>query len=158
VPAYFGLRSPRALTAAFYRGRVAAHRVGELAPVVFATAAAGDAEARAIIDHMADEVVAMAGAMIGRLRLARLDPEVILGGGVFRTDEAGFHERIRTGIAARAPRATVRRLEAPPVAGAALLGLDALGVTGVGGAVRAALAAWDREATGLGEGSGEGPA
>jgi hypothetical protein len=32
--------------------------------------------------------------------------------------------RIRTGIAAVAPKAQIRRLEAPPVLGAALIGLD----------------------------------
>ena len=150
VPAHFGLRTPGALTAAFYRGRVGEHRIGELAPVVFATAEAGDRVARDIVDRMADEIVAMAGAMIGRLHLRRQDPDVVLGGGVFRTDEVGFYDRIRAGIAGRAPRATVRRLEAPPVSGAALLGLDALGVTGVGAVVRAALASWDREVSARG--------
>jgi N-acetylglucosamine kinase-like BadF-type ATPase len=147
VPAHFGVRTPAALTAAFYTGRIGEDRIGELSPVVFAAAEAGDAVARGIVDRLADEVVAMAGAMIRRLRLGRLDPDVVLGGGVFRTQEAGFHERIRDGVAAVAPRAQVVSLTAPPVAGAALLGLDALGVSGVGGSVRAALSAWDREAS-----------
>ncbi len=147
VPAHFGVRTPAALTAAFYTGRIGEDRIGELSPVVFAAAEAGDAVARGIVDRLADEVVAMAGAMIRRLRLGRLDPDVVLGGGVFRTQEAGFHERIRDGVAVVAPRAQVVSLTAPPVAGAALLGLDALGVSGVGGSVRAALSAWDREAS-----------
>ena len=76
--------------------------------------------ARGIVDRLADEVVAMAGAMIRRLRLGRLDPDVVLGGGVFRTREPGFHQRIRDGVAAVAPRAQVVPLTVPPVAGAAL--------------------------------------
>ncbi len=144
VPAYFGVRTPAALTAAFYEGRIDEGRVPELSPVVFAEAAAGDPVARSIIDRLADEVVAMAGAMIKRLRLGRLDPDVVLGGGVFRTQEAGFHDRIRAGVAAVAPAAHTVPLLVPPVAGAALLGLDALGVSGVGEAVRGALADWDR--------------
>ena len=145
VPAWFGVRTPKALTAAFYAGRVSDRRVGELAPLVFRVAADGDAVARSIVDRQADEIVAMAGAMLRWLRLTRLDADVVLAGGVFRTDEAGFWTRVRAGIEGVAPGASVARLAAPPVAGAALLGLDELGadMAGVAAAVRAGLAAWD---------------
>jgi hypothetical protein len=96
---------------------------------------------------MADEVAAMAGALLGRLRLKRADPDVVLGGGVMRVDDVVFHARIRAGIAATSPRADVIRLSGPPVAGAALLGIDALDPTAasaVGSTVRSDLAAWDR--------------
>jgi hypothetical protein len=53
---------------------------------------------------------------------------VVLAGSVFRTDDRGFIGRIRSGIAAVAPQATLVRLDAPPVLGAALLGADALGL------------------------------
>jgi hypothetical protein len=85
--------------------------------------------------------------MIRRLRLTRLDPEVVLGGGVFRTPDVAFRARIEAGVHAIAPRATVVRAAAPPVAGAALLGLDHLHGTvvgpDVGSRVRSALSAWD---------------
>lgn len=152
VPAHFGLATPHALTMAMYNGTVAERRIGELSPVVFAAAMDGDAAARAIVDRLADEVVVMAGAMIRRLRLRRLDPEVVLGGGVFRTPDAGFRSRIETGVGAIAPRARLVRSDAPPVAGAALLGLDALGGgvadPTVGARVRTALASWDAKAIG----------
>jgi N-acetylglucosamine kinase-like BadF-type ATPase len=124
VPAHFGLRSPGALTRALYFERISERRLSELAPLVFEAAGAGDAVARAIVDRLADELVAMARALIRRLRLARLDPEVVLAGGVFRTKERGFHDRLEAGILAAAPRAKLVRLAAPPVLGAALLGLD----------------------------------
>ena len=150
VPAYFGLASPHALTMAMYDGRVHGRRIGELSPVVFAAAMDGDAAARAIIDRLADELVAMAGAMIRRLHMTRLDPEVVLGGGVFRTPDADFRSRIEAGVQAIAPRARLVRSSAPPVAGAALLGLDALvgGIAdaSVGAKVRSTLAAWDAKA------------
>jgi N-acetylglucosamine kinase-like BadF-type ATPase len=150
VPAYFGLASPRALTMAMYDGRVHGRRIGELSPVVFGAAIDGDSAARAIIDRLADELVAMAGAMIRRLHMTRLDPEVVLGGGVFRTPDADFRSRIEAGVQAIAPRARLVRSSAPPVAGAALLGLDALdgGLADaeVGARVRSALAAWDAKA------------
>jgi N-acetylglucosamine kinase-like BadF-type ATPase len=149
VPAYFGLKSPAAVTSAMYRGEIPEARIGELSPVVFATAADGDAVARAVIDRLADEIVVMAGAMIRRLHLTRLDPDVVLGGGVFRTRDAPFYERIRSGVQRLAPGGRLVRLEAPPVSGAALLGLDQLAGTtvapAVGDRVRAAIGAWDAD-------------
>jgi N-acetylglucosamine kinase-like BadF-type ATPase len=150
VPAHFGLASPHALTMAMYDGRVAHRRIGELSPVVFSAATDGDAVARAIVDRLADELVAMAGAMIRRLHLTRLDPEIVLGGGVFRTPDMAFRSRIEAGVQAIAPRARLVRSSAPPVAGAALLGIDALvdGIAdaSIGATVRKALAAWDTKA------------
>ncbi len=126
VPAYFGRRSPLAVLEAVYTGRLAERRLIELAPVALAEAAAGDAVARAIVDDLADELARWAVAAIRRLGLARRPVEVVMAGGVFRTTEAGFHERVRAGILAVAPGAIFRRLEAPPVVGAALLGADDL--------------------------------
>lgn len=124
VPAHFGLRSPGALTRALYFDRLSERRLSELAPLIFDAAADGDAVARSIVDRLADELVAMARALIRRLRLGRLDPEIVLAGGVFRTTEPGFYARLEAGIHAAAPRASLVRLGAPPVLGAALIGLD----------------------------------
>ena len=127
VPAYFGLRRPLDVTNALYGGTIADRRIGELAPVVFAAAGAdGDGIARAIIDRMADEIVAMAVALLRRLHLTRSDADVVLGGGVFRATDPAFYARIDRGVAAVAPRARVHRLQARPVLGAALMGLDLL--------------------------------
>ena len=84
----------------------------------------GDAVARSILDRQADELVAMARAIIRRLHLTRLDPDGRAGRGVFESRDATFDARIVDGIRAIAPGATVRRSEALPVLGAALLGLD----------------------------------
>jgi hypothetical protein len=63
-----------------------------------------------------------------------------LGGGIFDTDDAGFQRRVEEGILAVAPRALLRRLGAPPVLGAALIGLDAIGADAAAAArLRAAL-------------------
>jgi N-acetylglucosamine kinase-like BadF-type ATPase len=149
VPAHFGLRTPAAVTSAMYTGGIPEPRISELSPVVFAAADAGDPAARRIVDRLADEVVVMAGAMIRRLHLTRRDPDVVLGGGVFRTREPVFWDRIRTGVAGIAPAARLVPLTAPPVAGAALLGLDHLAggpvAPTVGAAVRAAIGAWDAD-------------
>ena len=147
VPAHFGLASPAAVTSAMYTGRIAEARIGELSPVVFAAAESGDGEARKVVDRLADEIVTMAGAMLRRLRLTRLDPEVVLAGGVFRTRDAQFRQRIEDGVAAIAPRAHVVGLAAPPVAGAALIGLERLASStrsdDLSDAVRSAIGSWD---------------
>jgi N-acetylglucosamine kinase-like BadF-type ATPase len=96
---------------------------------VFSAASQGDAVARGLIDELADEVVATANAAIRRLHVTRRDVEVILGGGVFRSNDERLFTRIRSGITAVAPQAVMRRLEAPPVLGAALIGLDEVGAT-----------------------------
>jgi hypothetical protein len=82
----------------------------------------------------------MAGTAIRRLGLGGEDVDVVLGGGVLRRDDPAFLGRIRAGIAAVAPAATVRQATAPPVVGAALLGLDRLGAGPVAaGRLRATL-------------------
>lgn len=147
VPAHFGLASPPALTKALYLERIPESAIPFLAPVIFRTAQEGDAVARSIIDRLADELAVMATALIRRLRLGRLDPEVVLAGGVFKTDDRPFFDRLEAGVRAVAPAAQLRRLTAPPVLGAALIGLDRLASDGATPPaaerrLRAALEAW----------------
>ncbi|HEX2756664.1 MAG TPA: BadF/BadG/BcrA/BcrD ATPase family protein [Candidatus Limnocylindrales bacterium] len=137
IPGAVGLVRPEAVTHAYYSGRLDERRIGELAPTVFATAAAGDPVARSIIDRLADELATMAIALARRAHLVRREPEVVLAGSVFRTGDAGFHERLLTAIGAAIPGARVGRLTAPPVVGAALIGLDRLGGGTVDQAVEA---------------------
>jgi len=127
VPEHFGLRSALAVVEAIHLGLVGRDRVLELSPLVFSAAETGDHVAMRIVARQADEVVTMAGTAIRRLGLGGDDVDVVLGGGVFRRDDPAFLERIRAGIAKVAPAATVRQATAPPVVGAALLGLDRLG-------------------------------
>ena len=124
IPAHFGLRRPEQLTRALHTGQIDERRLGELVPLVFAEAVAGDAVARSVTDRLADEIVAMATAIVRRLRMSRLDVEIVLGGGIFRNDDPVFFTRIEAGLAAVAPSSTVHVLTAPPVIGAALIGLD----------------------------------
>jgi N-acetylglucosamine kinase-like BadF-type ATPase len=146
VPAHFGLSSPGAVVRALYDGRIDHERLGELSPVVFEAAVAGDAVARGIVDRLADELGVMAAALIRRLRLGRLDPDVVLAGGVFRAEDSAFFERLAGCVTAAAPAARIVRLEAPPVLGSALLGLDRLGL---GRVPEAAIAALDSSLRGL---------
>ena len=126
VAGWFGLGSALAVVEAMFCGRIDRRRVLELVPLVFAEAEAGDPVADGIVARQVAEVVAMAGAAIRRLGLAGLDVDVVCGGGLFRGDAPAFLERIRSELARLAPAARLTRLAAPPVVGAALLGLDAL--------------------------------
>ncbi len=110
-----------------YDGRMSTRRLEELTPLVFAAAAEGDRVARAIVDRLADELAVMAIAIARRLRVASREVDVVLTGGVFRTDEPGFYARLEERLRAALPHARTRRLTERPVLGAALIGLDALG-------------------------------
>jgi N-acetylglucosamine kinase-like BadF-type ATPase len=129
VPAHFGMRRPSQVMEALYLRRLPEERLPGLAPVVFAEAAANDEVARSLVDRQADEVATMAGVAIRKLRMASLDPDVVLGGGIFRNGWEPFFARIEDGVHAVAPAARIVRLAAPPVLGAAMLGLDVLGST-----------------------------
>jgi N-acetylglucosamine kinase-like BadF-type ATPase len=140
VPHHFGMRRPRQVMEAMYFGRLSYDRLVELPPLVFAAAEDGDPVARSIVDRQADEIATMATAAIRKLRMGDLDVHVVLGGGIFRNDFAAFFERIDQGIRAVAPRAEIIVLKAPPVVGAAMLGLDR---------IRAPKPAYARVRTGL---------
>ncbi len=150
VPAHFGLPKPSAVTEAIYLGRLEQERLMELVPLVFAASRDGDAAAAGIVDRLAAEVVAMSTAAIRRLRMARDDVDVVLGGGVFRNQDERLLSAIRAGIEAVASRARVRSLDAPPVVGAALIGLDHLAAASDGSKdARASVTAMRRVRTAL---------
>ena len=78
VPAHFGLASPGAVVRALYTGRVLRSASGSCRQSCSRPRFPGDAVAREIVDRLADELGVMATALIRRLRLGRLDPDVVL--------------------------------------------------------------------------------
>jgi len=127
VPAYFGLSSPKQVMEAIYLGKLDHHRLTELPPLVFRASAGGDAVAQRIVDGLAAEIVAMVASALRRLRMTATDADVVLGGGVARGRDPRLLTHIEEGVRAVAPAARVSVLDAPPVLGAAYLGLDELG-------------------------------
>lgn len=123
VPAYYGFPDPIAVAEAVYTGRIEKRQLHQLAPTVFGVARAGDAVARSLLEQLAQEVVTYVTATVRRLELTGAEVPVVLGGGLFRAADERFLESIQQGVVAVAPRAVLRVLEAPPVLGAALLGL-----------------------------------
>jgi N-acetylglucosamine kinase-like BadF-type ATPase len=126
VPEYFGLQTPTELAEAIHFGRLAAHRVVELAPVVLAEAA-DDPVAASIRDRLASEVVTLVRVALERLALAGEPVEIVLGGGVFQSRDRGLLQAVSAGVLDLAPLAVIRDSVLPPVFGAALAALDALG-------------------------------
>lgn len=129
LPGHFGLDSMYALIEALHRGAIPSARRHELTPVLFATAAGGDPVALALVERLAEEVVAMASVALGRLGLLAEEAPVLLGGSVLAARHPQLDDRITELLAARAPKAGVRVVSEPPVLGAALLGLDRTGAT-----------------------------
>lgn len=127
LPGHFGLDSMYALIEALHRGRIPQESRHELTPVLFATGAAGDRVASALVDRLADEVVAMASVALDRLGLLDEEVPVLLGGSVLAARHSRLDERIGALLAERAPKALIRVVAQPPVLGAGLLGLDHLG-------------------------------
>jgi N-acetylglucosamine kinase-like BadF-type ATPase len=146
VPAHFGLSSPLELAEAIHLGRIDARRVLELAPVVLAEAD-GDPAAGEIVDRLAEEIVAFARVAATRLELAGTPLEVVLGGGLMRAANGRLQSAIADGLRAVGPQVAARVVSAPPIVGAALLGLDDLGADE---AAHARLRRELREATGDG--------
>src|SRR5207253_1714105 len=89
VPRHFGLQTPTELAEAIHAGRIAQRRAIELAPLVLA-GASDDAVAAAIVQRLADEVVAFARVALTRLDLVGKPAEVLLGGGVLQHADGEF--------------------------------------------------------------------
>jgi N-acetylglucosamine kinase-like BadF-type ATPase len=126
VPAHFGLESPLEVAHQIHLGTISRRRIVELAPVVL-RAAAADAVAAGIRDRLVDEIVALARASVTRLALANDAVEIVVGGGLMRNADSELLGRIDTGLRRIGPNLRLRRTSLPPVVGAALLALDAVG-------------------------------
>jgi N-acetylglucosamine kinase-like BadF-type ATPase len=127
VPDHFDEKDAEAVLTGVYTGGIPYGRLFELARVLLDAAAEGDVLAREASDFLADEVVTFTAAAVKRLGVEEAAVEIVLGGGIFDTKDAEFHARVAKGIRAVAPHAVLLRLKAPPVLGAALLGLDFIG-------------------------------
>ncbi|MEU4683956.1 N-acetylglucosamine kinase [Streptomyces xinghaiensis] len=127
LPAHFGLTTMAELIEAVHLGRIGTGRLHDLVPVLFAVAAAGDPVARSVVHRQAEEIVTLARVALERLGLLGEETPVLLGGGVLAARHPLLHDAITRLLAERAPKAVPRLVTAPPVLGAALLGLDRRG-------------------------------
>jgi N-acetylglucosamine kinase-like BadF-type ATPase len=129
VPAHFGLASIYDVAIGVHARSITPDDVVGLAPVLFAAANAGDQVARDLVAKQADEVCLMALAAMRRLGLTGRATPVVLGGGLLTAREPLLTTAIMGRLAAEAPRSVTRIIDVPPIAGAALLGLDQVQAT-----------------------------
>jgi N-acetylglucosamine kinase-like BadF-type ATPase len=142
VPAHFGVPKVGDVTIGVHTGKIGHHEQHGLVPVLFQAARNGDEVARSVVLRQADEVAIMATVAARRLGLApeadgsfavpRSAPgsspvPVVLGGSLMTARDPLLSAAINERIAASIPGADVRIVDVPPVAGAALLGLDHVG-------------------------------
>ena len=124
VTSHFDAQRVEDVAIGLHKGTILFNDLGQLCPALFAAAQAGDSVALEIVDHQADEVARMALAAMRRVGLTERATPVVLGGGVLIAKDSVLLDGISRRIAEAAPKAEIRIIEIPPVAGAALLGLD----------------------------------
>ena len=99
----------------------------QLAPLVMQTAEEGDAVARGILEHAGASLGASAALVARRLGMEELPAEVVLAGGVFRSNSRALLSTFEMEVRRSVPRAAVARLEVPPVVGAVLRAMELAG-------------------------------
>jgi N-acetylglucosamine kinase-like BadF-type ATPase len=127
VCAYLAAASMHDVAVGLHTGKIGWDRALGLTSVLFDSAAGGDAVALDLVRRQAGEVCTMALTAIRRLGLGEQPVPVVLGGGVLTARDPLLTAEITRRFADEAPRAAVRIVGIPPVAGAALLGLDHIG-------------------------------
>jgi len=124
LTSHFGVDRVEEVTIGLHKGKIGEDDLTGLAPLLLRAADEGDPVAMAVVSRLADEISVMAITAMRRLGLAHLATPVILGGGVITARNPLLMSGITAQLAEAAPAAQVRVIDVPPVAGAALLGLD----------------------------------
>jgi N-acetylglucosamine kinase-like BadF-type ATPase len=107
--------------------RLPSERVKELAPLLFLVAAGGDPIACRIVSEFAAGMAELVTAGLVRFAMTGLSLEVVVSGSIFKARGTGLLDEMEAGIRKVAPLARLVNARYEPVAGALLLGLEALG-------------------------------
>ena len=127
VARHFRRPTVESVSIALHLGELEMDAIHELAPVLFEVAATGDQVAGGLIRRQVDEILAQHRVTADRLGLRAAPHALVLGGGVLRAQHPDLHDQVVAGARAQAPQVEISVLTAPPVVGAALLAVDALG-------------------------------
>jgi N-acetylglucosamine kinase-like BadF-type ATPase len=127
VAAHYGHSTVAEVAAALHFGGLDDEELPELTPLLCEVAQAGDPVAGRVVARQAQEIVLLADVAARRLELTQLPHTVVLGGGVLRARWPVLNDAVLAGLVERMPHATVTIADAPPVVGAALFALEALG-------------------------------
>jgi N-acetylglucosamine kinase-like BadF-type ATPase len=127
VAAHFERPDPLSVAVAVHLGEIPEARLGELSPLVTALAAAGDEIAGRLVDRLASEIALFATVSMRRLGLLESPVDLVLGGGVARGRDPRLINGVSEHLIRANPRTRIVVVDAAPVLGAALIGLDVLG-------------------------------
>jgi N-acetylglucosamine kinase-like BadF-type ATPase len=137
VPAYFGMERVEDVVIGIHLGKIPYEDRHRLVPVLFEVASNGDQVARDLLARQATEICLMAEVAARRLDLtgqhSPTTPRgleaipVVLGGSLMTARDPLLTGAISSRLAERIPGSEIRIVDVPPVAGAALLGLDRVG-------------------------------
>jgi N-acetylglucosamine kinase-like BadF-type ATPase len=125
---HYQVRDTLELVERITRGQAAPPN-GRLAPLVFATAAAGDEVARAVLIEAGQELGRNAVAIACRLKMLDEPFDMVLAGGTFRDPYPLFRDALIDIVRASAPQVQPAPLRCAPAIGGALLAMDAAGET-----------------------------
>ena len=117
---HFGVRRPQDVGREVYRDGVRPAAIAELAPLVEAAAAGGDAAARDLLDEAARELTLLAVSVVEQLNLP--EGPIVLAGGTFRAAPT-LVTAVVSAIESRLPRAVTRVLDVEPAYGAVRLAI-----------------------------------
>ncbi|MFI9271610.1 N-acetylglucosamine kinase [Kitasatospora sp. NPDC052896] len=133
IARHFGLPTAGAVAEAVHLSRLPAARLHEIVPLLFTCAEAGDPTALHLVDRQADEITRLVRVALTRLDALSTPIPLVLGGGILAARHPLLLGNLTTRLTALAPLAQPRVITAPPVLGAALLGLDHLAQAALGG-------------------------
>jgi N-acetylglucosamine kinase-like BadF-type ATPase len=124
LTSHFGVERVEDVTIGIHKGKIPDDDLLSLAPILLRASDEGDTVAQQVVERLAGEIAIMAITAMCRLDLTGLATPVVLGGGVITARNPLLISGITRRLAEAAPAAEVRVIDVPPVAGAALLGLD----------------------------------
>jgi N-acetylglucosamine kinase-like BadF-type ATPase len=116
-----GARDAEDLLAGLMRGRY--KLPASAAPVVFAIAAEGDAVAQRLVGEAGSELGKLVLGVSRQIHVTELAFDVVMAGSFFNGSRR-LQEALAETVTREAPKARFVRLDAPPVVGAVLLGME----------------------------------
>lgn len=126
---HFDLRSVEELLYRLYHDKIDHQQVMSMVPLLFETAEKGDQVAIDLVKRMGVETGVTARSLIRRGGMEALNPEVVLGGSVYKGQGSLLIDTVKAEIHTHYPGVMVKQPKYEPVVGAALLALEALGIT-----------------------------
>jgi N-acetylglucosamine kinase-like BadF-type ATPase len=128
IPDAIGVKDLYTLAEQWAQRKIDVKALRGLSPLVFEIAVEGDAVAQSLIRAQGEELGIAANVILRKLDLVEEDCDVVLGGSVFNGRGTLLIDTIREAVQQINTAATVKRLDIPPVVGAALIAVDKSGI------------------------------